>query len=156
MSVTDKIKVISLWQPWASLVALGEKTIETRSWKTNYRGPLAIHATASMPKLAKELCLTAHFKTALWRNLIITPLELPLGKIIATCNLTECYEILPDTHNYAFYGTSQMGIALHKNSSEYAFGDYTPGRYAWILKDIEMLSEPILAKGQQGFWNFDI
>lgn len=34
------MKAIRLWQPWASLIALGHKTIETRSWPTKYRGPL--------------------------------------------------------------------------------------------------------------------
>lgn len=38
------MRAITLWQPWASAVALGSKTIETRHWSTNYRGPLAIHA----------------------------------------------------------------------------------------------------------------
>lgn len=38
------MKAISLWQPWASLMVSGLKKIETRSWATNYRGPLLIHA----------------------------------------------------------------------------------------------------------------
>lgn len=45
------MKAISLWQPWASLVALGVKTIETRSWSTKYRGPLTIHAAARRPEM---------------------------------------------------------------------------------------------------------
>lgn len=42
------MKAITLWQPWASLIACGAKTIETRSWGTPYRGPLAIHASKRM------------------------------------------------------------------------------------------------------------
>ena len=38
------MKCLSLWQPWASLVVIGAKRFETRSWPTNYRGPLLIHA----------------------------------------------------------------------------------------------------------------
>jgi hypothetical protein len=38
------MKAVSLWQPFASLIYTGAKKIETRSWPTNYRGPLAIHA----------------------------------------------------------------------------------------------------------------
>ncbi len=45
------MKALSLWQPWASLIALGVKTIETRSWATNYRGPLAIHAGLRRPEM---------------------------------------------------------------------------------------------------------
>ncbi|MYC08182.1 MAG: ASCH domain-containing protein [Chloroflexi bacterium] len=40
------MRALSLRQPWASMVADGRKTIETRTWRTNYRGPLAIHASA--------------------------------------------------------------------------------------------------------------
>ncbi|MCY4577660.1 MAG: ASCH domain-containing protein [Chloroflexi bacterium] len=40
------MKALSLRQPWASLIADGRKTIETRTWRTHYRGPLAIHASA--------------------------------------------------------------------------------------------------------------
>lgn len=46
------MKALTLWQPWASLIALGVKTIETRGWSTNYRGPLAIHAAKRPPKAA--------------------------------------------------------------------------------------------------------
>ena len=40
------MRALSLRQPWASLIADGRKTIETRTWRTRYRGPLAIHASA--------------------------------------------------------------------------------------------------------------
>lgn len=40
----EKIPAITLWQPWASLIAAGQKCYETRSWQRSYRGPLAIHS----------------------------------------------------------------------------------------------------------------
>src|SRR5260370_42147173 len=43
------MKALTLWQPWASLVAFEEKKVETRTWATKYRGPLAIHAAVRMP-----------------------------------------------------------------------------------------------------------
>jgi hypothetical protein len=43
------MKALSLHQPWASLIGLGVKTIETRSWSTKYRGPLAVHASLRRP-----------------------------------------------------------------------------------------------------------
>lgn len=43
-----KYKILTLSQPYASLVALGAKRIETRSWRTSYRGPLAIHAAKGL------------------------------------------------------------------------------------------------------------
>lgn len=47
-------KTITLWQPYATLVATGIKQYETRSWPTNYRGPLLIHA-AKRPMGADEI-----------------------------------------------------------------------------------------------------
>lgn len=43
------MKALSLTQPWATLVAIGAKKIETRSWSTSYRGPVAIHASKGYP-----------------------------------------------------------------------------------------------------------
>lgn len=57
------MKAITLWQPWASLIAIGAKKYETRSWKTNYRGPIAIHAAKKDP--CKMPILVEPFETAL-------------------------------------------------------------------------------------------
>lgn len=46
------MKVLSLTEPYATLIKMGMKTIETRSWKTNYRGELYIHASST--KMKKE------------------------------------------------------------------------------------------------------
>ena len=40
-------------------------------------------------------------------------------------------------------------------AQEMALGDWTPGRYAWELRNIKLLPEPIPAKGQQGLWNWE-
>lgn len=58
-----RIKAISLHQPWANLVASGEKSIETRTWKTSYRGPIVICSslkpTCGLPadQLGAALCI---------------------------------------------------------------------------------------------------
>ncbi len=62
----NMMKALTLTQPWATLVAIGAKCIETRSWRTSYRGPLAIHAAKGFPKAAWNLCLGQPFKSALW------------------------------------------------------------------------------------------
>ena len=49
------MKAISIHQPWASLIAFGEKRFETRSWKTDYRGPLLIHASRTFINVPPEL-----------------------------------------------------------------------------------------------------
>ena len=93
------MKVITVIQPWASLISLNEKKIETRSWKTNYRGPLAIHASKNMPKWARDLCESEPFRSTFKNTGITYGLLnpdmvqcLPLGKIIATCNLADCFD----------------------------------------------------------------
>src|SRR5574343_1234835 len=94
------MKAITLHQPWATLVAIGAKRIETRSWSTNYRGPIAIHAAKGFPKDAQALCYTEPFRTALKQNgnIPMRPMSLygrfwkemlkfPRVFIIATCDL---------------------------------------------------------------------
>ena len=71
------MKTLSLIQPWASLIALGEKRIETRSWGTRYRGPLAIHA--SLSHVGDDLIVGSvePFASVLARHGIGRILELP-------------------------------------------------------------------------------
>ncbi len=56
------MRCITLTQPWATLVAIGAKTIETRSWGTKYRGELAVHAAKGFPKEAQHLCFQEPFR----------------------------------------------------------------------------------------------
>jgi hypothetical protein len=53
------IRALSVRQPWASLIAEGRKTIETRSWRTSYRGPLLIVSTKrpDISPAGQALCL---------------------------------------------------------------------------------------------------
>lgn len=150
------MKAITLYQPWASLIALGEKKIETRSWHTNYRGPLAIHASANIPKWAKELCWTEPFRSTLLKHEYKMHLgELPTGMIITTCNLIDCFEI-KEIHG-RIWAVNPNGTSININvySNEFYFGDYTPRRYAWILDDIKPIDKPIPAKGHLGLWNWE-
>ena len=137
------MKTITLWQPWASLIATGAKKIETRSWPTKYRGLLAIHASASAPSWVKKLRFIEPYRSVLYKhNLLLSADKWPFGKVVATCNLVDCVEI-----------TNQFIDGL--TEQEKAFGDYTPGRYAWILEDVKKLDPPVPAKGKQGLWNWE-
>lgn len=144
------MKTLMLRQPWATLVAIGAKKIETRSWKTDYRGPLAIHAAKRVDKKVLRLCFQEPFFDCLTREgylLIAHHLfrgnTLPHGAIVATCTLRQIVKI-----------TERNASGL--KDPELRFGDYTPGRWAWILADIERLLEPILARGALGLWNWEI
>ena len=157
------MKAITLWQPWATLLAIGAKKYETRSWATNYRGPIAIHA-AQRPahKIFSELIEYQTAKTmfeCLRTYDIWFPADLPHGCIIATAELIGCHQIV----RYGGRGMSSQGpgwldtedgIYL-PTEQELMFGDWTPGRYAWELTNVKLLPKPIRAKGAQGLWNWD-
>jgi hypothetical protein len=154
-----EVKALTIYQPWASLSAFEEKKIETRSWHTRYRGPLAIHAAQ---KYTYGTIGRLWSTSALWRNALIkigvnfsfgeiNGVPLHHGVIIATCNLIKCLEVIEESPgSYAKLSDGTM-----VDGCEYEFGDYSIGRYAWILADIRRLLEPIPAKGRQGLWNWE-
>lgn len=146
------MKVLTLIQPWGTLIALGEKKIETRSWKTNYRGPLFIHAGK---KIDWDICQNYPFKDVLSDHGITLKSQLPTGMIIAKCELVDCIKMSDwgiDTSLRVISATLEDRQIVKGNELE--FGDYAPGRYAWILDNIELLKEPIPAKGQLGLWEY--
>ncbi len=140
------MKVISIIQPWATLIAIGEKQFETRSWATKYRGELAIHASK---KIDKAACKTYPFDEALETHGYKTE-NLPTGVIIAVAKLVDCHKVLTNYGDSAKISTIDGLI----DWNEYVFGDYSPGRFAWELSDVKMLDKPIPAKGQLGLWNY--
>jgi hypothetical protein len=156
------MKALTLTQPWATLVALGEKQIETRSWKTPYRGPLAIHSAKGFPEDCEARCYEEPFYTALGRpNIITSGIDLaldpilPRGFVLATCKLVGCVKT-----DYLQRGKPipsngwPSTEAFELTEDEWAFGDYSPGRWAWLLADISMLSKPIAARGYQFLWEW--
>lgn len=144
------MKALTLTQPWATLVAIGAKKIETRSWSTKYRGLLAIHAAIGGYKDDLFMMKIEPFYSALARSGIESRAQIPVGGIVAICELVQCFPI----HFF------QYGFCLEDHSKwvithdERAFGDYTPGRYAWILENIQELPKPIRAKGKLGLWEW--
>jgi pimeloyl-ACP methyl ester carboxylesterase len=151
------MKALTLTQPWATLVAIGAKQIETRSWHTSYRGLVAIHAAKGFPKSARALCVDDPFRTALERGGVEfkgqpvrhwyhSPYpyrmvsELPLGAIVAVATLADVFR------------TDVYCVPGERRQQEHAFGDFTPGRYAWLLDDVRRLTAPIQCKGALGLW----
>jgi activating signal cointegrator 1 len=132
------VKALPLWQPWASLVALGAKRVETRGYPPERLGlrvgqRIAIHATKTDREL--RFCDQPFF-----RDHVPDPAALPLGAVIATCTLVRASQI-----------TAEKAAELARlNPREHAFGDYTPGRWAWVLGDVEQLLAPVPFRGSQG------
>jgi hypothetical protein len=134
------MKAITLTQPWATLVAIGAKRIETRSWRTFYRGPLAIHAAKRLAELPSwQSC---QFRSVLEDHGICGFHELPLGVIVATCTLIDCVRI------------TLNNVPDEQTEPEFYFGDYTIGRWAWHLSEVKALDKLIPAKGALGLWEW--
>ena len=129
-------KVLSFMQPYAELIKTGKKTIDTRTWKTEYRGKLFVHASAT--KISKSLC-----DNSVLMGLVKND-KIDYGCIICSCELVDCIkmtdEYVADMHDHHY--------------EEYLCGIYESGRYAWILKNIEVLDIPIPAKGHLGLWDY--
>jgi hypothetical protein len=140
------MRALSMTQPWATLLAHGYKTIETRSWRTDYRGPLAIHAAKGWPREAMELCLSEPFRSCLREAGVKKVGDLPRGAILGTCIIAWCAR----TENL-------VADSLHPaeqpfDAQEHAFGDYSHGRWGWKVANVRLLPEPIAARGALGLW----
>ena len=127
------MKVLTIKQPWATLIIQGNKRFEFRSWKTKYRGELLIHAGKGVDKKAVE------------RLKKYLPEELPAGKIIGKVNLVDCIKCDEDFKK----------MCLKENKDVYGKSSFDE-TYAWELKDVEVFDTPIEAKGKLSFWEYDI
>lgn len=123
------MRAITLWQPWASAIALGHKKIETRSRRTHVRGQLAIHAAKRWTAGQKEF---AQVEKACGR----LAARIPLGAVVAVADLVDCKPV----------------EEIATGAIERIYGDYESGRFGWLLDNIRPLSEPVGCKGGQGFW----
>lgn len=144
------MKAISLLQPWASLVVMGAKKIETRSWNTKYRGEILMHASKRKDDRGRSMAKYApEFYNALQTEVEFNGFDdLPFGAIIGKVNITDTVLIQTLFH--------QIIVAPEDLSeSEKAFGDYRDGRYAWMLSDPVQFKNPIPAKGSLSIWEFN-
>lgn len=126
------MKVITIKQPWATLIASGYKEYEFRSWQTKYRGPILIHAGKGVDKDALKK----------FEDL---GLEYPKAQIIASVMLDDC--ILID-NNF-------NDELIRKNSKVYGMGDKV-GTYAWKLSHVKKINNSEYVKGQLSLWNIEI
>lgn len=154
------MKGLSLTQPWATLVALGAKRVETRAWSTPYRGWLAIHAAKGLTAVGGlsglvDLCQTEPYRSGLvdgaLRNSLpefVVPSNIPLGAIVAVGYLHRCGRIRQDAEGKTFLEGGSPEVV----EPELSFGDYTPGRFGWAFSNVRRLPEPIPCRGALGLW----
>ena len=121
-------KVLTIKQPWATLIAEGIKKYEFRSWKTNYRGKLLIHAGAGVDKDYLEK----------FKNL---NLEFPSKKVLAEVELVDCLKLDDKLHQEI------------SNENNIAYGDKYRTGYAWKLKNVKKIKSDKIINGKLGLWN---
>lgn len=158
------MKALTLLQPWASLIALGAKRFETRSWPTDHHGLLAIHASKRWHREVLEAFGAS--RASDWRHFpeweaICAALvaggytrlaELPTGAVLCVTRLTGCFATpYPGARRVDYPGAA---VTLPPDPPESHFGDYSPGRYAWRLAPVLTLPAPIPTRGHQGLWDW--
>ena len=125
------MKVLTLKQPWATLVAEGIKKYEFRSWKTNYRGKILIHAGAGVDKEGMEQVKGLNLKY-------------PSKKIIACVDIVDCLELDDSLNNQII------------NENNISYGKKYRTGYAWKLDNVKLISIDKEINGKLGMWNIEI
>jgi hypothetical protein len=152
------MKAITILQPYAQLIAVGAKRYETRGWRANYRGRIAIHAGKKAVPGAPQDCSDALVSRYGFSSAEMQEGKMPLGAVIATADLVECWRVIRRNGEYAELKRSPAPSGYQPyariGGAELLFGDWEPGRYAWELTDVEPLPRPIPAKGRQGLWEW--
>ena len=178
------MRALTLWQPWASLVAEGVKRIETRSWPCppaliGHR--IAIHAAKTRPK-TRAMQLGSYRSVPLedgrWslteagrRHLAV----MPFGAVLATVTVAACVpaddvallddwadmepdvdRIDPASQSWVWSDPDYPEDGILASPLEGVLGDLSSGRWAWLLEDVEPLAHPVTARGGQRIWNWSL
>jgi hypothetical protein len=148
---------ITLHQPWATLIALGIKTVETRSWPAPerlLRQTIAIHAARRMVRRPDDR-IERELRARLggdWLRAI------PTGAVVVTATLAGMARVAymdPMTGHAVHEAGTEMGCAVGRGRTPVdPWGDFSAGRWLWFLDDVAALPEPIPAVGHQSFWRW--
>ena len=125
------MKVLTIKNPWATLIVDGYKKYEFRSWKTNYRGKILIHAGLSLEK-----DMLFRFKNY--------NLECINGAIIGEADIVDCI-LVDESFNNELRNIDPI-VYGSRNHIE---------TYAWKLENVKKYDEPIYIKGKLGLWNYE-
>ncbi len=126
------MKVLTIKQPWATLIIQGDKRFEFRSWQTKYRGELLIHAGKGIDKEAVK------------RLAKYLPEELPSGKILGKVELVDCIKM----------SSNFKKLLLNENKDIYTKSSFSEN-YGWQLDNVEVFKDPIPAKGKLSLWEYN-
>lgn len=134
------MKTLTIWQPWATLISIGVKRYELRSWRTNYRGPVFIHAASRMTDAQILTMKFSPFREVLlsrgldWNNL-------PVGALLCKTEIVDCV------------AASSVNIRGDERTLSGFDALFAP-RYAFKLGAIKVFPHPIPCRGMQGLWDY--
>ncbi len=127
------MKVLSIKEPYATLIKNEIKFIETRSWKTLYRGDLIIHSCKGVYPIKEKI------------KHLVSEQDLKYGQLLCVVTLEDC-----------IYIDEKFAEKIKKEDyNNYLCGDYSVGRYAWVLSNVRVLKKPVEVSGQLSLWNYD-
>jgi len=127
------MKVLTIKQPYATLIMQGNKRFEFRSWQTKYRGELLIHAGKGIDKEAMK------------RLAKYIPEEMPTGKILGKVTLVDCVKMTPELKE----------MLLKENKDIYTDSSFKEN-FAWKLENVEVFDKTIEVKGKLSLWEYEI
>ena len=140
-----RIRAISLWEPWASLMAVGAKRFETRSWATRHRGPLLICAARRWSRDQADFLAAGFVQRALRGSLCpggtVRRDHLQCGNAVAIVELVEWW-------------STDWPIPVAINESR--LGDYSRGRFAWETTNLQRIVYPFPVRGRRGLFGVEI
>lgn len=125
------MRVITLMQPWASLVANGYKIYEFRKMNYKYRGKILIHAGKGIDKNAMERVKELN-------------LEYPQSQIVAEVEIEDVIECDKEFNDYI----NSLNSIVYGNNKQ-------RDGYAWKLKNIKKINDNQHISGKQGIWYLD-
>jgi activating signal cointegrator 1 len=149
------VKCLSITQPWATLLVLGVKRVETRSWPTTYRGPLAIQAAKGWDASARAL---ADKLLAGWKSLTPGAVvgNMPRGAVVGVVDLTDCRIMTlsekPRANEFSLTVASELWSEDAQRRGEGELGGYEEGRYDWTVKNPRELLRPVACAGKLGIF----
>lgn len=154
-----RAKAISVYQPWATALAVGAKLYETRSFATKHRGLLAIHAAMTATAF-RDILRAGGREAEMWREILRVPsnvslegafMALPRGRVIATCQVVACVQA-ETVRALAIKHQNEAGATWRESE----VGDFRGGRWAWQIDDLRRFAAPFQVKGQQGIWEVEL
>jgi len=143
------MKTLTVKQPWASLIVSGIKDIENRTWKTNFRGRILIHAgmakTSGMMAVYLNRAQYAKFRESVG----FSGLDFiePIGAIIGSVEIVDCV-----VNHSSIWAEKTISVPDEDINPKTVF---EKPAYNWVLANPIIFKEPIPCKGKLSFWEFD-